>query len=57
MMMMISGGTRISKVGGQEGGNDWLWGGGAHSEREARADFFELLGSDLFWANMCAERT
>ena len=29
----------------------------AHSEREARADFFELLGSDFFWANMCAERT
>ena len=48
--------------GGQEGGNDWLWGGqtcarSAHSEREARADFFELLGSDFFWANMCAERT
>ena len=23
----------------------------------ARADFFELLGSDFFWTNMCAERT
>ena len=29
----------------------------AYSEREARADFFELLGSDFFLANMCAERT
>ena len=27
------------------------------SEREARADFLELLESDFFWANMCAERT
>ena len=32
-------------MGGQEGGNDCLWGGqtcarSAHSEREARADFF-----------------
>ena len=39
--------------GGQEGGNDWFMGGqtcerSAHSEREARADFFELLGSDFF---------
>ena len=52
----------LKSGGGQEGGNDWLWGGqtcarSAHSEREARADFFELLGSDFFWANMCAERT
>ena len=26
----------------------------AHSEREARADFFELLGSDFFGGQTCA---
>ena len=50
------------KVGGQEGGNDWLWGGKhvrvAHIASAKREPiFFELLGSDFFWANMCAERT
>ena len=27
----------------------------AHSEREARADFFELLGSDFFFGQTCAQ--
>ena len=50
------------KSGGARRGQRLIMGGqtcarSAHSEREARADFFELLGSDFFWANMCAERT
>ena len=52
----------FEKWGGLEGGNDLLWGDKvvrvAHIfEREARADFFELQGSDFFGAHMCAERT
>ena len=43
------------KSGGARRGQRLIMGGqtcarSAHSEREARADFF-------FWANMCAERT
>ena len=50
------------KSGGARRGQRLIMGGqtcarSAHSEREARADFFELLESDFFGANMCAERT
>ena len=49
----------LKSGGGGKKGATIDYGGGKHVrvEREARADFFELLGSDLFWANMCAERT
>ena len=49
------------KSGGARRGQRLIMGGGgktcarsAHSEREARADFFELLGSDFFFGQTCA---
>ena len=46
--------------GGKKGATIDYGGGGqtcarsAHSEREARADLFELLGSDFFFGQTCA---
>ena len=52
----------FKKWGGKKGATIDYGGGqtcarSAHSEREARADFFWIAGVRFFWANMCAERT